>query len=306
VITPIPFGELNSGDNYNASGVVPIGDSRFLLCDNHVADALYELDLSPDGKMQGGLIRRPLQGVAGGSIDDLEGMTLAEENGRQFVFVASSLCLKNARKDLEEKPTRVPSNGLLRVTINPDHGLSAENMSGFRDWLIRHEPELAAAAARAPNDEGLNIEGLAWDRNRHALLFGVRAPAAEGKTLVIPVKVKDVAGSWTTDNLEAEPLIRLSPEPAEDAQGIRSLEYIEGLGSFLVVTGNSIEHSKAPFTLYEWDGQAAGAMRRLPVTFAKDMKPEGLTAGTVGGKPVLLFVDDAGGYQISPLDAARH
>ena len=304
-ITPIPFGELNGGEDYNASGVVPLGDSRFLFCDNHAADALYELDLTPDGQMQGGLIRRPLQGLAGDSIDDLEGMTLAEENGRRFVFVASSLCLKNARKDLEEKPARVPSNGLLRVTINPDHGLGAENMPGFRDWLIGHEPELADAATRKPNDGGLNIEGLAWDRNRHALLFGVRAPAPEGKSLVIPVKVKDLAGPWTTDNLEVAPLIRLSPEPEREAQGVRSLEYIEGLGSFLVVIGNSIEHSKVPFTLYEWDGQPAGTLRRLPITFAKGMKPEGVTAGTVGGKPVLLFVDDAGGYQIAPLDAAR-
>src|SRR5262249_60224342 len=135
MITPIPFGELNGDEDYNASGVVPLGDSRFLFCDNHAADALYELDLTPDGQMQGGLIRRPLRGLAGDSIDDLEGMTLAEENGRRFVFVASSLCLKNARKGLEEKPTRVPSNGWLRVTINPYHGLSAENRPPFRDWL---------------------------------------------------------------------------------------------------------------------------------------------------------------------------
>src|SRR5215510_9766412 len=65
MITPIPFGELNGGEEYNASGVVPLGDSRFLFCDNHVADALYELDLTSDGQMQGSLIRRPLQGAGG-------------------------------------------------------------------------------------------------------------------------------------------------------------------------------------------------------------------------------------------------
>lgn len=306
VITPIPFGELNDGVEYNASGVVPLGDSRFLFCDNHVADALYELDLTSDGRMRSGLVRRPLHGLADDSIDDLEGMTLAEENGRQFVFVASSLCLKKVSEDPEEKPVRVPSNGLLRVEVNPGHGLRAENMPGFRDWLIRNEPDLADAATRKPNDEGLNIEGLAWDRNRHALLFGARSPAPEGKLLVIPVKVNDLAGSWNTDNLEALAPILLSPEPEADTQGIRSLEYIEDLGSFLVVVGNSFEHSKIPFTLYAWDGQPAGTLRRLPVSFARGMKPEGMTAGTVGGKRVLLFVDDAGGYQMSPLDAALH
>src|SRR5215813_10611291 len=99
LITPIPFGELNGGEDYNASGVVPLGDSRFLFCDNHASDALYELDLTSDGQKQGKLIRRPLQGLADDSIADLEGMTLAEEAGGQFVFVASSLCLKKATQD---------------------------------------------------------------------------------------------------------------------------------------------------------------------------------------------------------------
>ena len=298
VVTPIPFGEKNDGEDYNASGVVPLGDSRFLFCDNHTTDALYELNLTPDGQKQGRLIRRPLQGLADDSIDDLEAMTLAEENGRQFVFVASSLCLKKAREYKHEKKTEVPSNGLLRVAINADHGLSAENMPGFRDWLIQHEPDLATAAALIPNDDGLNIEGLAWDRQRHALLFGVRSPVPAGKPLVIPVKVKNLAGAWTTDNLEILPTIQLLPEPAEGEQGIRSLEYIESRGAFLVVIGKSVDESKAPFTLYEWDGQPAGTLRRLPISFHKKMKPEGMTAGTVGGKPALLFVDDGGSYQV--------
>jgi hypothetical protein len=62
--------------------------------------------------------------------------------------------------------------------------------------------------------------------------------------------------------------------------------------------GKSVDESKAPFTLYEWDGKETGALRRLPISFAKHMKPEGVTAGTVGGKPALLFVDDGGGYQV--------
>jgi hypothetical protein len=302
VVTPIPFGELNDGEAYNASGVVPLDDSRFLLCDNHVSDALYELDLTSDGQKPGKLIRRPLQGLGEDSVDDLESMTLAEEGGRKFLFVASSLCLKKGRQSMQEKPTNVAANGLLRVTVNPDHGLSAENMPGFRNWLIQHEPELAPAATRVANEGGLNIEGLAWDHNRGALLFGVRTPAPEGKSMVIPIKVKNYTGSWTTDNLEALPPIWLTPEPAEGPQGIRSLEYIAPLNTFLVVTGNTVEDSKAPFTLYEWDGQTAGAMRRVPLTFAAKMKPEGMTAGTIGGKPALLFVDDAGGFQAVGLD----
>lgn len=305
-VKPIAFNEQNEDEIYNASGVVPLEDGRFLFCDNHVSNALYELDLNSDGQQKGDVVRRPLQGMIGDGIDDLEGMTLAEENGRRFIFVASSLSLKKAIQDLQDKPVRVPTDGLLRVTVDQTYGLKAENMPGFRAWLIQQVPALAQAAKLAPNDDGLNIEGLAWDRQRHALLFGLRSPVTDGKPLVLVIKIKDLAGAWTTDNLELQPAIRLVPEtsmPKKEVQGIRSLEYIEALGTFLVILGKSTDESEAPFALYSWDGEPAGLLRPLPVTFSKKMKPEGVTAGTVGGNPVLLFVDDGGGYQFLPQSA---
>ena len=306
IVKPIAFDEGSDGEEpFNASGVAPIGDGRFLFCDNHVSNALFELSLTSDGQKQGKLVRRPLQGIADNAVDDLEGMTVAEENGRRYLFVASSLSLKKALKDGDEKPERVATQGLLRVRVNADHGLGAENMPGFRDWLVQHEPTLGAAAKRAANDEGINIEGLAWDRTRHALLFGVRTPVPDEKPLVVPVKVKNLAGPWTTDNLELLPPIRLALEAEKGEQGIRSLEFIPSLDAFLVVVGKSVDESKAPFALYRWDGHAGGVTRRLPVSFAKKMKPEGMTEGTVGGKPVLLFVDDGGGYQFVPLQSLR-
>ncbi|MBI1765795.1 MAG: hypothetical protein HYR56_30695 [Acidobacteria bacterium] len=306
-VKPLAFNELNDSEEFNASGVVPLDEGRFLFCDNHQSDALFELNLTADGKQQGALIRRPLQGLNDDAVDDLEGMTMAEENGRRFVFVASSLSLKKALKNLQDKPTRVATDGLLRVTVNQDHGLSTENVPGFRAWLIEHNPELAEAAKLSPNSDGLNIEGLAWDRQRHALLFGVRSPVPAGKLLVLAVKVKDLAGAWTTGNLEMLPTIRLTPppmpKPEKEEQGIRSLEYIAALNAYLVILGKSNDDSSAPFTLCTWDGLPEGTLRPLPVTFSKKMKPEGVTAGTVGGQPVLLFVDDGGGYQTLPLDA---
>src|SRR5215471_9139072 len=68
-IAPIPFGEMNGREVYNASDIIPIADSRFLFCDNNTDDALFELDLTPDGRKKGPLIRRPLQGLAAGAAD---------------------------------------------------------------------------------------------------------------------------------------------------------------------------------------------------------------------------------------------
>src|SRR4029434_3367688 len=136
-ITPIPFGEMNGDDVYNASGVVPLADSRFLFCDNNCNDALFEFDLTADGQKKGQLIRRPLQGLAPNAIDDMEAMTLAEEKGRRFIIVTSSLCAKRAK---DGQSLRVPPSGLLRVTVNSDDSLSAENMPGFREWFIQNPP----------------------------------------------------------------------------------------------------------------------------------------------------------------------
>ncbi|HZF39692.1 MAG TPA: hypothetical protein VE715_12775 [Blastocatellia bacterium] len=301
-ITPIPFGEMNGDDVYNASGVVPLADSRFLFCDNNCNDSLFELDLTEDGQKKGPLIRRPLQGLAPNAIDDMEAMTLAEEKGRRFIFVASSLCVKKTK---DGQSLRIPPSGLLRVTVNSDDGLSAENMPGFRDWFIKHAPIVAASANRIPDEGGLNIEGLAWDHERHALLFGVRTPLSANNPLVIPVKLKDLDGPWTTSNLKMLPPIQLSIEATEAARGIRSIEYVASLHAFLVVIGKAISGQKAPFALYEWKGGKHGKTRRLNVSFAPKMKPEGLTSGTVAGRPALLYTDDGGGYQVFWLDQLR-
>src|SRR5262245_53100988 len=293
-IAPIPFGEMNGRDVYNASDIIPIADSRFLFCDNNTNDALFELDLTPDGQKKGPLIRRPLQGLALGAVDDLEDMTLVEENGRRYVFVTSSLYVKKAKKDVLD----IPPSGVLRVTVNPDDTLGAENMPGFREWLISAYPQLAAAAQTKPDDGGLNIEGFTWDKRRHAFLFGVRTPTPDGRPLILPIKVKDLAGPWTTTNLEAQPPIQLSVEAALGAQGIRGLSNEPDRDAFLVITGKSYGDSNAPFALYEWDGAAAGAVRRFDVAFAKKMKPEGVTRCTIGGRKALVIVDDGGGYQV--------
>jgi uncharacterized protein DUF3616 len=287
-IAPIPFGEMNGREVYNASDIIPIADSRFLFCDNNTDDALFELDLTPDGRKKGPLIRRPLRGLAAGAAHDLEDMALVEEGGRRYVFLTSSMRVRRAK----------PPGGMLRVTINPDETLVAENMPNFRDWLIRAYPQLAASARIKPDNGGLNVEGLAWDRNRQALLFGLRTPTQDGKPLVLPVRLKDLAGQWTTKNLEAQTPIHLSPEPVGDEQGIRCLYNELDRDGFLVIIGKATRDSEAPYSLYEWNGNAGGAMRRLNVVFAKKMKPEGITRGSIGGRNALVIVDDGGGFQV--------
>lgn len=292
-ITPIEFGEMNGKEVFNASGLVPLGDSKFLFCDNNGNDALYELNLAADGTKSGPVVRRPLQGIAPDAIDDMEDMALVEKNGTRYVVVASSMYIK------EKKGVRLtPPSGLLRVTIGADSTLTTETMPGVRDWLVAAYPQLAAAAEKDPDAGGLNVEGLAFDRNRDALLFGLRTPVPGGRPLVLPVKIKDLAGSWTTDNLEALPAVALTLGPSAEEQGIRGLYADPTRDAIFVLTGNSTSASDAPFGVYTWNGGEDGVTTRLDVAFAKRVKAEGLTRGTVGGRGAFVFVDDAGGFKV--------
>jgi hypothetical protein len=293
-INSIPFGEVNGREEYNASDIIPIADSRFLFCDNNTNDALFELELTPDGRKKGPIIRRQLQGLDAAAAHDIEDMALVEEGARRYVFLTSSMRVRSARDD----SLFVPPNGVLRVTIGPDETLLAENMPNFRAWLIRSYPQLEVTARIKPNNGGLNIEGLAWDRKRHALLFGLRTPEPDGKPLILPVKLKDLAGPWTTDNLEAQTPIHLSIEPMGGDQGIRCLFNEPDHDGFLAIIGKGTKDSEAPYSLYEWNGNVEGATRRLNVVFARKMKPEGITRGMIGGKTALVIVDDGGGFQI--------
>jgi hypothetical protein len=70
-------------------------------------------------------------------------------------------------------------------------------------------------------------------------------------------------------------------------------------GTSLIILGNATSRSQGRFKLYSWDGNPRGVVRHIRcVKFRKRMKVEGVTRGTVRGRPAVVFVDDGGGYQV--------
>ncbi len=297
-IKPIAFVEKNGKEPYNTSGIVPIGDGHFILVDNNTNDALLDLSLTPDGQVAKPISRLPLQGLAEGAVDDLEDLALAEIGGKRFIFAMPSLSVKPGSKK-KGKEDKVRPSALLRIAIGADSSLTAEAMPDFREWLVANFAIIAESATNDPDYGGLNVEGVAWDPARQALLVGVRTPALNTGALVVPVRLKDPAGPWTVANLEAQTPIVLNVEHEASAQGVRGMCTGRDGKGFLVVVANATSDDTAGFSVYEWDGNQEGVVKRLPYTFAKKMKPEGLAIGTVGGKPAIVFVDDNGGFQVA-------
>ena len=302
-LEPISFGEHPGPEPYNASEIVAIADSRFLFCDNNVGDGLFELQLAADGEMARPLIRRPLQGIETEAVDDLECMTFVQSEGRGFLFVAPSFSLKQRKKHHKKKSQRgklsLARSCLLRISIGADDQLTAEVLSGFREWLVEHAPQLGKSPRYLPDDGGLNIEGLAWSVSEQALLFGVRTPVIDRRPLILRVRLKRIDGPWDLSNFEMLPSVVLATKMDREELGIRSIEFDRSRGVVLIVVGNSTSESKGPFALYSWDGNREGRVQHFSgVQFHKRMKVEGVTHGEVAGRGAMVFVDDAGGYQL--------
>lgn len=281
---------------HNISGIVPIGDNKFLFADNNIGDALFELVLGPDGKKTGPIVKRPLANIEANVADDIEGLTIAEKDGRRYVIATTSLYKKESKRTGEygDKPS-----ALIRAAINPDGTLTAEAIPNFRDWFSKNVPDIGNAAILEPDQGGLNVEGLAWDPSKGRLLFGIRTPVKNGSPIVVPIKVLDLAGAWIEGNLVAEPAVRLAIEDTGDEEGIRGIEYDPSRGAFLVLVGNSTSVSKSPFQLYKWDGNAEGKSTRFSkVWFDKKVKAESVAHATFGDKGAVVIADDAGGYVV--------
>jgi hypothetical protein len=291
--TPLP--EVPGAKALNASGVVALGDSRFLFCDNKSPDALFELTLDASGAAR--VERRPLAGLPPLGVEDVEGLTIAHEEGKTYVFAISSLGM---RKD------RPVAGGLVRAVVGDGPTLAAEVIPGFREWLSTRSPLVASAAASEPDAGGLNVEGLAWDPKRHALLVGLRTPLEGGKPVLLPVRVTSLGGAWDGTGFELLAPIVLDPGASGGTLGIRSIEYDESRNGFLVVLGRATSGLDVPFEAYLWDGNAEGKMTKLAsMTFPPRAKPEGVATGVVAGKPVLVVMDDAGGYAVLPATSVR-
>lgn len=299
----VAFGETNpAGEPYNASAIVEIAPGKFIFADNNTNDALFELNIEANGTKAGPLVRRPLVGVQPGQLDDIEGLALAQKDGKTIIFATTSMMNKISKK---QGQFVAPPSALLRITVQPDGSLATEVIPDIRQWFTANVPDIGGSTVLEPDEGGLNIEGLGFDPNTNTLMLGVRTPVIKGQAVVVPVRINDLAGPWDASNLSVQPLIHLAIEAARDEQGIRDLSYDPVKKGFLVVVGNSTSLSKAPFKVYRWDGATSAVQKLGSLFFAKGAKPEGVTRATFGTTSGLVFVDDNGGFQVVLDDDSR-
>jgi pSer/pThr/pTyr-binding forkhead associated (FHA) protein len=267
-----------SGGTFEASGVVHVpGTNGVLFVADSKKSSVLWMTIDQAGRQEGDIKEVPLSV----KIADPEGIT----HDNKFFYVVGG----------QGDPADGDQNAIVRFVFDPQSGSlqgPAEVIPNLRQFLFDNVPELKGEGEKPPAEGGLNIEGIAWDPVRTRLLLGLRSPQLNEQALIIPLKMKDVRGAFSADNLmlDGQRPIQVTLK----GQGIRDIHYDNRLRSFLIISGMRDGVQKSDFQLWEWDGNTD--QPREESVLDKGMKPEGITHARIGNKDMLFIVGDASKY----------
>lgn len=108
----------------------------------------------------------------------------------------------------------------------------------------------------APKEGGVNIEGLAAQPNGNSLVIAFRNPVPFGKALFVEF-LNPIAVAAATSAPEFGRVLLLDM----DGLGVRSLEYHQRLGSYLVIGGAADGDMRS--ALYLWDGTTDNPPKKM-------------------------------------------
>lgn len=269
------------GGTFEASGVtrVPGANGVVFVDDGRPGEILW-MPLGSDGTQSGAV--KPV-GLSV-QVEDPEGITT---DGSYFYVVGS-----------QSKSAGVEQAGIVRFKFNHNSQRveDVQTVIGLKRFLIDNVSELRDLGAVKAKDDGINIEGIAWDPTERRLLLGLRSPVINGNALIVPLKLRDPEGPFTSSNLEAGAIktVRLSLK----GHGIRSIEYDERSSLFLIIAGATETQDKTESKLWEWGGKANSSLLREVTAFDRKLKPEGITRASSGGSEFKLVVFDTSRYLV--------
>jgi hypothetical protein len=262
-----------------SSGIVYVpGSNGALIASDNLGGEVQWMEVDGNGKQVGSVKHVPLDVTFG----DAEAITY----GNSFYYVLSS----------QSDPSDAAQHALARFAFDPEAKTvrgRAEVIPNLRSFLLQNVSEISAVGAPSGDKGGLNIEGLAWDRDNERLLLGLRSPLLGNQAALIPLKLSDPRGPFSIDNLKID-----SPHviflPLED-QGVRDITYDTRLNKFLIISGAPEHGEKTEFGLWSWSGDADAKPVKL-MTLDQRMKPEGITGVNGNGRIFALLVGDVGNY----------
>ncbi|WP_306755268.1 DUF3616 domain-containing protein [Paracoccus actinidiae] len=178
------------------------------------------------------------------------------------------------------------------ITLDPPVSLHslAESLSELDTTLsdtIRLDVE--EDVSLAPDNGGFNIEGLSATIDGDSIFIGLRSPQTPaGEAIVISFAnpTEALAGG--------APQFELFAKLDLDGRGIRSMEVVPALGTYIIVAGPG--GGAAPFALYRWSGVANADPVEIPgfsiaIAGLSDFTPEAMIPSQ-DGTQMLVLSDD--------------
>ncbi len=256
------FAGFEGAKDLSGIAAAPGGPALVVSDEPHAAQAA-RIDAAARSVTAGPLV--PL--LPAGAEADLEGVAVSGD-GRTF-YATGSHGVGKKKGDVEPSRRfvfRIPS-----PTAGGDAFGPVEASAALMDWVARN-PVLAPHAGRPLQQNGFNIEGLAWRDGR--LWFGVRAPSLDGEAFVIETDPATLfAGTAPTATLHR---VRVGP-----GLGLRELAAVRD--GFLLLAGEACAEASKPipdsmaaavdpgYSFFAWRPGAASAVPvgRLPDTPGK-------------------------------------
>lgn len=151
--------------------------------------------------------------------------------------------------------------------------------------------DLAKLATLAPEEGGLNIEGLAATPSG-GLLLGLRSPVVQGKALVVSLDNPSEAIAGSPSKIGAPQWLDLG------GRGIRDMTYSDLHKAYFIVAGPA--DGKGKFDLYKWSG--AGELELLADKLPKGFRPEAMLVESL---TTIRFLSDDGDDPMGGADRCK-
>lgn len=214
---------------------------------------------------------------------DLEG---ASRIGNRVYWITSHGANKEAkvrpnRRHLFATELRVDGDKIELIPVGTPYPNLVEDLAKLKEL---EKFDLATAATKSPEEkDGLNIEGLSRT-SEGGLLIAFRNPIPDGKALLVPLENPDEVVDGKAARLGKPMLLSLG------GLGIRSIEYSEAQGKYLMVAGPHDDQGE--FRLYRWSGVPTASPEPVAGIDFQGLRPEALVVYPEEKTRIQVLSDD--------------